>query len=785
MADVDNTSDLGPALFDPASLFDGGLPVVTPAPTYSDPPTHGALPKDHAWCFMDPQQTVPDAKAPKDPKHGSGGGSSRISFSFDPNLVFDANVNPLSLGESDLKVHAAASLTTSVTLNNFIGQTITKDVIKAVADLSAERCTVSNDQTQFTVFGLDFVDLIGVEKFNTSKPDSDWYDATTKCNKAVGTFVETANRAKKAFRDVQQLMTQFKVVKGLGGDLKDLCSSVMAAVGQTGVDVPFFPGGFDCPPNEPTEITINRFLDYYQAPGYGAISQLRDAVKKLSEATQVLRDGWTKTIPFGPEPRGESKTIVEAQFQIGPVPVVLEIDVFYAYGAAGFFQIGLHFPFDPFSQTPVQRQDVADVRAGVMPFATAGLSAFVGAGRSLGPFSATLGLEGSVTLGDVKAPLFGGAGIGMETKMDDRPPASDINDLAQATLSAVGLDNFTHFGRPKSVKFFVWYDYGASLELRNILAGEIKGRLRIKFAFFSRTWRKRIVKFNGFSKTFALLSGKVGADPAVATDTKGIDYKDKSGNPAGASTLVVEGTNDVGMSEAQVPLLVLSPMAVPDQEPVPNAADTTFKMDDVQGMFYDSLCCAKPTDPTVAGQAQCTLPGGRAERGGPVPCCPGFRCAPDPDNGSRCVFDCRTTGQTCVSTDQCCAIDNHQVSCGDDGQCQKCGNASKDPSAGAPCGQASDCCDFDAPNSLVTCNQNHCVLQCRPDGGFCESVDDCCVPDLKQASCVAQACHTCSVVAEISTDPHGGPCQTRNDCCGADQDDSIGCFGGVCEHGIQ
>ena len=41
--------------------------------------------------------------------------------------------------------------------------------------------------------------------------------------------------------------------------------------------------------------------------------------------------------------------------------------------------------------------------------------------------------------------------------------------------------------------------YGAQLVLKDVLKGAIDVRLRIKFLFFSRTWRKNIVTFNGFS----------------------------------------------------------------------------------------------------------------------------------------------------------------------------------------------------------------------------------------------------------------------------------------------
>jgi hypothetical protein len=798
VTDVDMDSLLTPEQFDPKALFGGALPPATSAGVYDDPAEIGPNPKDHSWCFMDPQEPVPAAKKNDANKQGKAGGSSRITFSFDPNLDFDADANPLSLGETDLKVRASASLATRVQLNDFIGQTIpSREVLKAVAEVSAERCTLRTDQTQFSIFQTDFVDFLGIPTFNTSQRgkstifEKDWYEPTTRCNAAVGNFIETANRAKKAFRDVQQLITQFRAVKLDGGTLTNLCQSVMEVVGVPGQQPPFFPGGFNCPTNEPTEITINRFLDYYQAPGFGAISRLREAVAKLSTVTAELQEGFNFDVPFGSEPRGESKTIASASFQIGPVPVLVEVDAFYSYGAAGKFTFGFHFPYDPFSQSPVQRQSLAEVKAGVMPFAVAGLSAFVGAGKRIGPFSASVGIEGSVTLGDVKAPIFGGAGIGMESRRDERPPASDISSLADLTASAVGLDNLTHFGFPKSVKFFVWYEYGASLQLTNILSGRIDGRLRIRFAFFSRTWKKRIAQFNGFSKTFPLLSGKVGFEPGVGLITdRSVTYSDTAGKPAGASTLVVEGTNDLGVSEAQVPLLVLQPVEVPEVLAPPSPNDVAFSKAQVQGLFYDSLCCARPTDIVDPNKDQCTILGDRAERGGAVPCCPGFRCkAPTVDGFTRCVFDCRATGDSCADASQCCAVPNHDVSC-DAGMCSKCGHASATPAAGAPCTQNSDCCNWDVPGSQVVCGaSNTCVFQCHATGTECLADGDCCprppsddgFDDVIRPVCQQNACGLCSVPAPAGE--HSGFCDVREDCCGFASDPNIQCTDGFCVSG--
>jgi hypothetical protein len=686
-------TDLTPEPFDPADLFGGALPVTTPAPSYDDPSEGEG--KDHSWCFMDAQHDIDEANQPEKEKQGQTSSGKKISFTFDPDLEFEARVNPLSLGETDMYVHARAQLVTRVHLDNFIETTIDKDILSAVADITAERCTIRNDDTEFRVFDHDFVDLIGVPKFDTSDKNRDriigstrWEPYTRQCNQAVGSFITAANRAKKAFRDAQQLLTQYHEAKELGSTLQNLCKTLVATVGS-GVSVPGFPDGLNCPTDEPVEVTINRFVDYYQTPGLGQVARLRDAVQELSKVTAFLTEGWTHRIPFGRKPKGESRTIAKAQFQIGPVPMLLEIDAYYSYGAAGYFDLGFHFPYNPFSDQSTQRSPVADVKAGVMPFANAGLSAFVGAGRSLGPFSASVGIEGNVTLGNVKAPIFAGVGLGAEVTKDPRPFASDIGPLATSALASFGLENLTHLGPPKSFKFFVWYNYGASLTVEDVLRGDIRGRLRIKFAFFSRTWRKKIISFGGLPRIqLDLLNGKFGTDPGVNTRDDAVTYTTENNQTATANAKIVDGTTDMGLSEARVPLLMLPRLPVPDEEaPPPSAPAQPFETGQVRAMFYDNLCCTNLGDPVQPGKDQCTIGKVRPERFGAVPCCPGLECKIVVDAGSRCFVKdaCQPNGGNCETAADCC---DDTAACTAERKCVVggCGGP------GAECQGDADCC---------------------------------------------------------------------------------------------
>jgi hypothetical protein len=614
-------------------------------------------------------------------------------------LKFDANVNPLSMGETKLDVHAQASLAATITISNFLGKTFSVDVLNAKADIHAERCTVRDDDTQFTVLGGDFIDDDSPFIFNTS--EGKYADETKKCNDAVGKFITFSNRAKKAFRDAQQLLTQYRSLQN-GVHFDGLCQQLMGAFGD--LDVPLFPGGTACPANEPSEVTINRFLDYYQAPGFGQITAFRQAMSELTTATANLKKALSlsKRFDIADPGRSESENIASVQFAIGPIPMTLQIDTFYGYGVAGGFEFELTFPFDPLNVQVGQKDEIAHVKAGVMPHANAGLSAFVGAGGGLGGFNATLGIEGALTLGEIRAPIFAGAGVGAEVTQDLRPtPAAlqaPVSAPVDAALSSLGLDSMTHFGIPTAFKFYVWYDYGAALDVQNVLSGEINARLRIKFFFFSRTWRKRIVKFNGWSFHFPLVAGKVGSDPGVGVKTETIDAK----NSAQTSAPSVEGTSNMGLGEAQTTLPVLAAVEVPAT--APTGTVTPFDNSQMKGAFYDNLCCSKP------GEA-CPLPG-QEPTATSAPCCPGESCksnSTDPTAPGACVVACKNQGAACTTAQDCCDAPPNQnnvvATCDTDtNTCGTCINP------GGSCKQDSDCCGGSGPNQFASC----------VDGAFCE-----------------------------------------------------------------
>lgn len=714
-------SDIDGSVFDPATIFPGNvLPDAGSVGTYNDPPTGTG--KLHSWCFMTNEQAIPKADNPNDTKQGSGGGSD-ISFRFDPDLIFDADVNPLALGETKMEVHAAARLVAGVKVNNLFGSGIgfDKDIFKVAADLRAKRCTLADDESEFEIFGLDFTFIADKYIFNTANTTIkfltddngnpiDIRQQTQACNKAVETFTTTAHRAKKAFRDAQQLLSQYHELKNLG-NLATLCQDIMDLVALGG-GVDFFPGGLNCPANEPPEITIQRFLDYYQAPGFGQIAALKDAINQLVTATDRIKEklkveNEIKLVGVG---GSESSTVVSVPFAIGPVPMLLQVDVYYAYGVDGIFGYAVQFPFNPLKDKVGDDLPIAHVKAGVMPYANAGISAFVGAGGGLGGFSATLGVSGALSLADIKIPIFAGAGLGAKILDDLRPFEDKVGPPVSMAADAAGLTPLTHFSVPKSFKFNVWFDYGASVDATNVLGGVLSATLRIKFFFFSKEWRKEIVRYNGFSFHKELVSGKFGTDPGVHTDKETVPGQ----NPDGGGADKVTGNVDMGLQETKTALGVLIPVDPPETPSTLPARH--FDAGAMERPFYDNQCCSRPTDPPAGTPTDhwCVLDG-QPPSGGLMPCCPGFTCKSIAiDLGLRCAPICGSFEADCTSNTDCCS----GLVCNSNGSCQLC-----DPE-GVTCEAQNDCC------SGTTCSpprgpQGVC-WRCRTAGETCTSTVDCC-----------------------------------------------------------
>lgn len=579
----DPATDLTPETFDPAQAF-----TPPPAPVASYPPDPACpsppcnLGPNNGWCkYIVPTQLP--TQTPSDAKHGQSGSGGLIQFDFDPSLTLSFDATPLALGEARFNLEATAALRAGATFNiGSIGSS-SFDIFDAVASLKANRCRSWTSDSQVKVFEIDF--LPSQMMFDTD-PD---VLSQANCNKAIDQFQTTVDRAKKALKDAQELLRQYNAAKAAGGSLpRDLCQKIAS-------DPPSgFPAG-DCATELP-EATINRFIDFYT-------QQVKNAFAAQGAlASQVLSVG-PPPISLVADAHEEAQTLYNTTILVGPIPVNVQIQSVEHYGIGG----RLDFAFNPGSiLLSGNREEIAHVSGDVHPFANAGVSLFLGVGFDIGIASASAGVEGIVTLGNITAPLVAGAGIDVQPEPDPRPLPADLAAVAGPVPIL----------QPTQYQFLLKYNYGAKVDINRILAGELDARVRVKFLFFSKTWRAKIVDFgDGFSlPSLVLIQGQSGGT----------------------------AIGDAPWATVQMPSpwVSLAHLPVPATPPTPGGVEVPFDTSQVEEIFYDSLCT-------------CVDPGGACFRN--ADCCPGAPvCFNDPLTEQKICSACRELGESCNTKTDCC-----------------------------------------------------------------------------------------------------------------------------------
>ena len=161
---------------------------------------------------------------------------------------------------------------------------------------------------------------------------------------------------------------------------------------------------------------------------------------------------------------------------------------------------------------------------------------------------------------------------------------------------------------------------------RDILSGNIEGKLKLKFFFFSKTWRKTLLTFDGFCH----------GDPNVPLDGCDLHLLSLGGSGAVASGSVPWGA-------------LRQAMPFPKLARITTAATPGLVKQDtnvVGKFFYDSLCTCIDGDNT-AETRECF----RSQD-----CCPNKPvCFHSPSGApAQCVV-CRDANQDCNVDSECCA----------------------------------------------------------------------------------------------------------------------------------
>lgn len=386
---------------------------------------------------------------------------------------------------------------------------------------------------------------------------------------------------------------------------------------------------------EPAEETINRFVDYYNNV---VMTQLTDAVDDLvekippitlneeGELYQKLNQEWSKN---------EEITLFTQTFMIGPIPCNLEVLFTMTYGVDIAFVPELRLGEavkNLINIMPAQYQDPSDPFANVSfhakPFAGAGIALFVGVGFDIGVAAAKAGIEGSVNLAKLGMDLWAGAGVSLNANEDTRPAPDYLGEYSEVDSS--GEVEFSVF--PRKLKFALHYDYGMALRIEDMLAAKLAVKLKLKFLFFSKTYRKTLASWAGMCPApgkegtrdswcdVPLFSGSGSTDLDLSICDDDHDWgtlqmpmpftvlkklpsalSNKSANNDMTSwerpfVELDRKPGDISIDDAYVPIL---PSNEDDSDESADAAAFNLLMSQMEKPFYDTLCVEKDPGPNV------------------------------------------------------------------------------------------------------------------------------------------------------------------------------------------
>jgi hypothetical protein len=588
-------SNLSTTTFNPAAEFTApadAASVYPPDPACPSPPCN--LGPSNGWCtYMTPQALTHQNAA--DSKNGASGSGDLIEFDFVPNLSLTFDSTAHAFGVSDFQVAATASFLASTTFQIPTWRPWGPiEVLNLTAAFKATPCRAWTSDSKFQVFGIDWLPIL-------LTPDQFDYDTDPKvlsasaCEAAFAQFDVVVNRAQKAMKDAEALLTQYNSLKAAGSVFPaNLCEQVAA-------DPPLgFPPG-NCATETP-EATINRFVDF-------ANSQIDTAFNQVSAlASQEL--ALHKNINLDNQGTQEQQTLFAATFFVGPIPVTADIQFAEAYGVTG----DVNFDLYPGQITGAGAGELGGLGSNVTPYANGSVGLYMGVGFNIGIASASAGFEGYVTLGDLDVPAVVGASINMAPVPDTRPlPA----DLAALNLNLSGSAPMHQY------QFSLGYNYGLSVDLNDVMGGYLAAWVDVSFLFYSESWSSTIVDFGpGFSLSNNVLI---------------------QGSSAGAAAL---GSFPWATLQMPSPLVTfthlvapLNPITEADGGPAPVV---NFDTSQVEKLFYDSLCVCEDAGAECYRAADC--------------CAAGSICFSDPTvGGPKVCSSCRTQLSSCNTTSDCCA----------------------------------------------------------------------------------------------------------------------------------
>ncbi len=452
-----------------------------------------------AFCSKLPAEERAEAR--QDKASDSQEGNDQWGFFISPTAQQRFKISLKELADQTFEAGGSVGLKAGAVL---MGAKIT--VVEALADVSLQHCGQQIGVT-VKVFGDAIATCDTVQGgcqvgFQSIEPNSGGVGTAQAKKDECNTKFATRNAKAGDLRRALFMQGAVKDFYRKNGTTKDLCQRSNKQLGlHQDCNAPDLINNIDIPNawDEEYKNTTREFLDHEndfnnsrdQIAGSGDVSLL-DLRRRLTAKAATY------------------------SFAIGPVPVVLAFEVFGTWGLTGSIQYGISYGGGPLTllanlTVPMATimNDPADIRLLVGPVVTPHASLNVAAFAGVGFTALSLGIEGTLQLLSLSLPLDA-------RLVASRVGEPDPRDLASSDWAGAPIE-----GMPTN-KVWKWkygWAYGAHLDI-TAMQGEIDAALRVRFLFVKKTFRKRITKWNGYSKTFTI-AGAEGGEPLTGASDMG------------------------------------------------------------------------------------------------------------------------------------------------------------------------------------------------------------------------------------------------------------------------
>jgi hypothetical protein len=177
---------------------------------------------------------------------------------------------------------------------------------------------------------------------------------------------------------------------------------------------------------------------------------------------------------------------------IGPVSIVIAASLGGSYGINGELTYALDHGFGTGGVTTGKPK--ASAGAAVTPHVAVDGSLYIGVGFDIGIASASIGVEGQVTFFDLGVPVYTNISLTGDS-FTDLEARNELGSTRDASTSD-WAGNSVGIPHDHVYKWGLNWTFGSRLEI-STLSGKLNAAARVRFLFFSKTFRKKLLEWQG------------------------------------------------------------------------------------------------------------------------------------------------------------------------------------------------------------------------------------------------------------------------------------------------